>query len=91
MIMKTFTEALDFEGTTVHPITTHAMSGLGTAEREYAQTCRGATLAEGLAIRGEEVADAGKAVEEWLRRTGLVRGLRRHRPAFHYNSSVGDV
>jgi flavodoxin len=73
MIMKTFTEALDFEGTTVHPITTHAMSGLGTAEREYAETCRGATLAEGLAIRGEEVADAGATVEEWLRRTGLAR------------------
>jgi len=73
MIMKTFTEALDFEGTTVHPITTHAMSGLGTAEREYAQTCRGATLAEGLAIRGEEVADAGVTVQGWLRRTGLAR------------------
>lgn len=73
MIMRTFTEALDFEGATVHPITTHAMSGLGTAEREYAQTCRGATLAEGLAIRGEEVADAGATVQEWLRRTGLAR------------------
>ncbi|HWL98538.1 MAG TPA: flavodoxin [Nocardioidaceae bacterium] len=73
MIMKTFTEALDFEGTTVHPVTTHAMSGLGTAEREYAQACRGATLAEGLAIRGEEVADAGATVQGWLRRTRLAR------------------
>lgn len=41
MIMRTFTEALDFDGITVHPLTTHAMSGLGTAERDYAESCAG--------------------------------------------------
>jgi hypothetical protein len=35
MIMTTFTEALDFAGKTVHPVTTHAMSGL---ERPSATT-----------------------------------------------------
>ena len=48
------------------------MSGLGTTERDYAQACRGATLAQGLAVRGEEVTTAGPAVEEWLRRTRLA-------------------
>ncbi|MFF5933903.1 flavodoxin [Streptomyces sp. NPDC012508] len=71
MIMTTFTEALDFRDKTVHPITTHAMSGLGTTERDYAASCPGASIAEGLAVRGEEVEDADTEVEAWLRRTGL--------------------
>jgi flavodoxin len=72
MIMSTFTESLDFTGRTVHPFTTHAMSGLGTTERDYAASCRGATLGEGLAVRGEEAADAGRAVESWLHRINLL-------------------
>ena len=72
MIMTTFVEGLGFAGKTVHPLTTYAMSGLGTTERDYAASCPGATLGEGLAVRGEEVADAEPAVAEWLRRIGLL-------------------
>nr|MDT0657718.1 flavodoxin [Micromonospora sp. DSM 115978] len=72
MIMTTFVEALDFTGKTIHPLTTHAMSGLGTTERDYAASCPAASLGEGLAVRGEDVADAGPAVEAWLRRIGLL-------------------
>jgi flavodoxin len=72
MIMTSFVESLNFTGKTIHPFTTHAMSGLGTTERDYAASCPGATLREGLAIRGEEAADAGPAVESWLRRIGLL-------------------
>lgn len=72
MIMTTFTEALDFRGKTLHPFTTHAMSGLGTTERDYTASCPGATLAEGLAVRGEEAAAADTAVQAWLRRIGLT-------------------
>jgi flavodoxin len=72
MIMSTFTETLDLTGKTIHPFTTHAMSGLGTTERDYAASCPGATLREGLAVRGEEAADSGPAVESWLRRIGLL-------------------
>ncbi|MCT9137594.1 flavodoxin [Streptomyces violarus] len=71
MIMSTFTEKFDFRGKTVFPITTYAMSGLGTTERDYAASCPGATLGEGLAVRGEEVRDADAAVRSWLRRIGL--------------------
>jgi flavodoxin len=70
MIMSTFTEKFDFRGKTVFPITTYAMSGLGTTERDYKATCPGATIAEGLAIRGEKVKDAGAEIEAWLRRSG---------------------
>ncbi|MEV5964734.1 flavodoxin [Kribbella sp. NPDC051952] len=71
MIMSTFTEQLDFTGTTVHPFTTYAMSGLGTTERDYARSCAGATFAEGLAVRGEEVQQAQPQVTDWLQRIGL--------------------
>ncbi|HEY6592983.1 MAG TPA: flavodoxin [Asanoa sp.] len=72
MIMSTFSESLDFAGKTIHPFTTYAMSGLGTTERDYTSSCPGATLGEGLAVRGEEAADAGPAVQSWLSRIGLL-------------------
>ncbi|HUR04609.1 MAG TPA: flavodoxin [Nonomuraea sp.] len=73
MIMTTFTEKLDFTGKTVLPVTTHAMSGLGATARDYAASCSGAAIGDGLAVRGEEVTDAGPDIEAWLRRTGLPR------------------
>ncbi|MFF7338819.1 flavodoxin [Streptomyces sp. NPDC008163] len=72
MIMTTFTEQLDFTGKTVVPFTTHAMSGLGTTERDYAASCRGATFANGLAVQGEEADQADRDVKAWLQRIGLT-------------------
>jgi hypothetical protein len=71
MIMRTFAERYDFAGKTVFPITTHAMSGLGTAAADYEDACGGATIGRGLAVRGERVRDAGPAVDRWLRQTRL--------------------
>ena len=72
MIMSTFTDSYDFAGKTVHPLTTHAMSGLGTTPEDYAQSCKGARIGTGLAVRGEKVRSAGTAVDSWLRRTDLL-------------------
>jgi flavodoxin len=72
MIMSTFVEGFDFTGKTVFPVTTYAMSGLGTTVRDYTASCRGATIGEGLAVRGEEVQEAGAAVEAWLQRINLL-------------------
>jgi flavodoxin len=74
MIMSTFAEAYDFSGKTVLPVTTHAMSGLGTTEDDYARSCEGARIGTGLAVRGEEVRSAGAAVDSWLRRARLLDG-----------------
>ncbi|WP_326732615.1 flavodoxin [Streptomyces phaeochromogenes] len=74
MIMSTFAETYDFRGKTVHPVTTYAMSGLGTTERDYVRSCPGATIGEGLAVRGEEIREADAQVESWLRRVGVLRG-----------------
>jgi flavodoxin len=72
MIMTTFAETYDFSGKTLLPVTTYAMSGLGTSPDDYAQSCRGARIGTGLAVRGEEVRSAGAAVDSWLRRTPLL-------------------
>jgi flavodoxin len=74
MIMSTFVERYDFAGKTVHPVTTHAMSGLGTTAEDYARDCPGARIGTGLAVRGEEARSAGADVDAWLRRTGLLDG-----------------
>lgn len=71
MIMRTFTDGLDFTGRTVLPVVTYAVSGLGNAPEDYADACPGATVGDGLAVRGEEVNQAGDAVSSWLRRVGL--------------------
>ena len=73
MIMSTFAERHDFSGKTVLPVTTYAMSGLGTTAEDYARVCRGARIGTGLAVRGEEVRSAGeRAVDAWLLRTGVL-------------------
>ena len=63
MIMSSFAERYDFSGKTVHPVTTYAMSGLGTTPEDHAQVCRGARIGTGLAIRGEAVRAADRAVD----------------------------
>jgi flavodoxin len=71
-IVLTFAEHFDFTGKKVHPFTTYAMSGLGHVVEEYTAACRGATINEALAIRGEEAERSRPKVEAWLRRIGLI-------------------
>ncbi len=71
MIMRTFAESVDLTGKTVLPVVTYAVSGLGTAAEDYAEACPGATVGDGLAVRGEEVAQASDAVSSWLARVAL--------------------
>lgn len=72
MIMSTFVEGFDWTGKTIFPFTTHAGSRLGTTVSNYTASCPGATVGEGLAVRGEEVQDAGASVESWLQRINLL-------------------
>ena len=71
MIMRTFVESVDLAGRTIHPFVTYAVSGMGRVERDYAQLCPGSTIGEGLAIRGEQAAQAQPDVTAWLRRIGV--------------------
>ncbi len=72
MIMSTFAESYDFTGKTVYPVTTYAMSGLGTTPRDYAALCRGVRIGKGLAVQGEKAQSTERHVEAWLRRVGLL-------------------
>ncbi len=72
MIMSTFAESHDFAGKTVYPITTHAMSGLGTTREDYAALCRGARIGKGLAVQGEKARSSQRAVAAWLRNVDLL-------------------
>jgi Flavodoxin len=71
-IMSTFAESHDFSGKVVLPVTTYAMSGLGTTPHDYRDLCPGARIGRGLAVQGETVRSAEPAVEEWLRRVRLL-------------------
>ena len=72
MIMSTFVEGVDLSGKTIFPFVTYAVSGLGSTIDDYTRLCPRSTISEGLAVRGEEVADARGDVEAWLRRIGLL-------------------
>ena len=74
MIMRTFVEGIDWSGKTIFPFVTYAVSGLGSTIDDYARLCPGATINEGLAVRGEEVRDARADVLTWLRNIGLLAG-----------------
>ncbi|WNB84773.1 flavodoxin [Cellulomonas sp. ATA003] len=63
MIMSTFVESVSLDGKRVLPVTTHAMSGLGRAVEVYTELAVGASIGAGLAVQGEEVADAGPELE----------------------------
>jgi hypothetical protein len=53
------------------------MSGLGATAGDYRRTCTRARIGEGLAVRGEEIRDAGAVVDALLRRTALLTGAGR--------------
>ena len=75
MIMTTFAESSRLHRQADPPFVTYAVSGLGSTERDYAASCPGARIGEGLAIRGEEVPQHRSDLEAWLREAGLPRAI----------------
>lgn len=74
MIMATFAEGANLAGKDVYPFVTYAVSGLGNTDSFYRDLNTGATLRDGLAVRGEDVRDSGttSTVEQWLRNVNLI-------------------
>ena len=68
MAVYTFLEAFDWTGKTIHPFWTHEGSGLSWTERNITRTCKGARVAEGLAICGSRVDQSGDTILQWLRK-----------------------
>lgn len=70
MIAYTFLENHDFTGKTVIPFNTHEGSGQSGTQRTIEGLCSGATVIDGLAVRGNtaqnDQAATQQAVSEWL-------------------------
>ena len=66
--MVTQLEKLDFDGKTVKPFTTHEGSGLGSVVSQLKKLCKGATVKDGLAIRGKNAKNSESAVIEWVQK-----------------------
>ena len=72
MPVWTFLENNNFSGKTILPLCTHEGSGMGSSERDIKKLCPDAKLQKGLAIRGGSVKSAGKDIEAWLKKNGLM-------------------
>ncbi|WP_418409564.1 flavodoxin [Alistipes putredinis] len=71
MCVYTFLEQHDWQGKIVIPFCTHEGSGLSDTENRLQEACRGASVLNGLAVRGSvaqnEREKARKQVLEWLK------------------------
>lgn len=72
MAVYTFIEQHGWKDKTVIPFCTHEGSGLSGTARKLQQACQGATLLEGLAVRGSVAQNSPeqvrKSVEHWLQK-----------------------
>lgn len=70
MAVYTFLESYDFSGKTVIPFNTHEGSGQAGTKNSIEGACPGATVLDGLAIRGSaaqnEQDEAKEDVTQWL-------------------------
>jgi len=72
MPVWTFLDKYDFSGKTILPLCTHEGSGMGRSESDLKKLCPGATVLNGLAIRGSAVKTAQAEVTGWLQKAGLL-------------------
>ena len=71
MAVYNFLEEYDFTGKTVIPFTTHEGSGFSRNDQTLKSMLNGATVLDGLAVRGGEAFDAKDDVDEWLHQIGM--------------------
>ena len=57
---------LDFTGKIIRPFTTHEGSGLSSVTSQLKEICIGAEILDGLAIKGSDVNNSKKIVEDWI-------------------------
>ena len=70
--VMTFLEEYDFSGKTILPLCTHEGSRMGSNEKAIAGICPGATLLDGLAVRGGSAVGAQSDVETWINNSGIL-------------------
>ena len=63
----------DFSGKKLAPFITHEGSGLGKSVADMQSLCPGASVLEGLAVRGGNAAKAQSEIGQWLNRLGVKK------------------
>lgn len=67
MPMFTFLEGCDLTGKKIVPLCTHEGSGLANSPKHLMKACKGAQVAEGLAVLGHEAKDSRDRIAAWAR------------------------
>ena len=67
MCIFTFLEHYDLTGKTIVPLCTHEGSGMANSPRDLAASCPGATVAEGLPVRGHQAKDSEAVIAQWAK------------------------
>ncbi|KMZ54604.1 flavodoxin [Dorea sp. D27] len=66
MAVFTFLESADVSGKIIRPFCTHEGSGMGHSESDIKKACSTATVEKGLAIRGGNIKNADRDIEQWV-------------------------
>lgn len=84
--VSSFLSAYDFAGKTIIPFITHEGSRMGRAVADIKKLAPGATVLEGLPIRGSSVQSAGPEVHKWIKETLKTLAPRDARQSFFQNT-----
>lgn len=71
--VRGFLAGHDFSGKKLAPFITHEGSGLGKSVSDLRTLCPGATILEGLAVRGARVQNSQTEIDQWLKRLDLSK------------------
>jgi flavodoxin len=71
MPVFSFLEGSNFDGVAIAPFCTHEGSGMGRSVQDIRRVCPGATVSEGLAIRGSQVGRSDALLDRWIESIGI--------------------
>lgn len=67
MCVFTFLEHYDLTGKRIVPLCTNEGSGMGNAEKDLTERCRGAAVVPGLAVKGHQVQNSRDLIADWAK------------------------
>lgn len=67
MCIFTFLEHYDWTGKRIIPLCTNEGSGMANAEKDIINSCKGATVAPGLSVRGHQAKNMEAEISSWAR------------------------
>lgn len=70
--VRAFLSGHDFSGKKVVPFITHEGSGMGGSVNDLKSLCPGATILEGLAVRGSKVNQSEAEIRSWLKHINMI-------------------